>query len=367
MKTARLDYPLPEDLIATRPVEPRDSCRLLVCSRSDPDLLEHRTFRDLPDYLAAGDTLVFNTTSVLPARLVGRRLDSGGAIGGLFLGEREDGLWQTMLKSNGKLRAGIRIGLLDRDDAEGAVIELVERAEEGWLVRVESGASPVEVLGRVGRVPLPPYIDRARQTGGEGIEQEADERWYQTVYADPSKSSSVAAPTAGLHFTTELLETLASKGIDRADVVLHVGAGTFKPIDADDLTNHTMHEEFFEIPAAAARGLASTRERGGRRIMVGTTAVRSAENLTPTVLAEAMDAGLTGATDLFITPGYEFRQTDGLVTNFHLPRSTLLAMVGALFETHGRDGIERLLAIYREAIDRRYRFFSYGDAMLILP
>jgi S-adenosylmethionine:tRNA ribosyltransferase-isomerase len=367
MKTARLDYPLPEHLIATRPVEPRDSCRLLVCSRTDPGLLEHRTFRDLPEYLARGDTLVFNTTSVLPARLVGRRLDSGGAIGGLFLGERENGLWQVMLKSNGRLRAGIRIGLLDRSGAEGAVIELVERADEGWLVRVESGASPVEVLGRVGRVPLPPYIDRARQTGGEGVEQEADERWYQTVYADPSKASSVAAPTAGLHFTTELLETLATKGVERADVVLHVGAGTFKPIDSDDLTNHTMHEEFFEIPSAAARRLATTRDRGGRRIMVGTTAVRSSENLTPAIIERAIEEGLTGATDLFITPGYEFAQTDGLITNFHLPRSTLLALVGALLEAEGRDGVERLLAIYREAIESRYRFFSYGDAMLILP
>ena len=330
-------------------------------------MLEHRAFRDLPEYLQPSDTLVFNTTSVLPARLVGRRLDSGGAIGGLFLGERERGCWQVMLRSNGKLRAGIRIGLLDQAGAERAVIELLERADEGWLVALDGEASPVDVLGSVGRVPLPPYIDRARQTGGVGIENEADELWYQTVYADPSKSASVAAPTAGLHFTTELLDTLSSRGIGRADVVLHVGAGTFKPIDTDDLSNHAMHEEFFEIPAETAAGLASTRENGGRRIMVGTTAVRSSENLTPEVADAAQEQGLTGATDLFITPGYDFVQTDGLITNFHLPRSTLLALVGALLEADGRDGIDRLLAIYAEAIERGYRFFSYGDAMLILP
>lgn len=367
MKTTRLDYPLSEELIATEPVSPRDACRLLVCWRSQPGRIEHRHFRDLPEYVDAKDTLVFNTTSVLRARLVGRRTDTEGKVGGLFLGEHGPGVWQVMLRSNGKLRSGQRIALLDRAGDPDATIELLERADEGWLVRIDGGAGPVEVLERVGRVPLPPYIDRARADSGDGVEREEDAAWYQTVYADPSKAASVAAPTAGLHFTDELLGRLGDAGVSRAELVLHVGAGTFKPIDTDDLTEHRMHEEFYEIPASAAQELAATRRRGGRCLMVGTTAVRSAENLTDDRLEVGMASGLRGATDLFITPGYRFRWVDGLITNFHLPRSTLLALVGALLETEGVDGLDRLLGVYREAIEQRYRFFSYGDAMLILP
>lgn len=369
MKTARLDYPLPESLIATHPVEPRDACRLLVCWRSQPGRIEHRRFRDLPDYLGESDTLVFNTTSVLPARLRGRRTDSGGSVGGLFLAEREPGLWRVMLRSNGKLRAGHRIALLDRGDEACFEIELVEREHEGWLIRLDAGGltDPVTILDRVGGIPLPPYIDRARLEAGGGAEQAEDRAWYQTVYADPAQARSVAAPTAGLHFTDELLEAIASKGTTKADLLLHVGAGTFKPIEVDDLSAHTMHEEFYDIPAEAARSFQSTRERGGRLVMVGTTAVRSAENLRDDNLDEASRQGLRGSTDLFITPGYCFRWTDALITNFHLPRSTLLALVGAMLETEGEDGLDRLLEIYRVAVEERYRFFSYGDAMLVLP
>ncbi|MFI4855616.1 MAG: tRNA preQ1(34) S-adenosylmethionine ribosyltransferase-isomerase QueA [Phycisphaerales bacterium JB065] len=367
MKTSRLDYPLPADLIATEPVSARDACRLLVCWRSQPGRVEHRRFRDLPEYLKGGDTLVFNTTSVLRARLVGVRTDSGGKVGGLFLGEREPGVWQVMLRSNGKLRSGQRVALLDPAGVARAELELLERAPEGWLVRVDGGGGPVDVLDRVGRVPLPPYIDRARVESGGGVEREEDRAWYQTVYADPEKAASVAAPTAGLHFTEELLERVSGIGVSRADLVLHVGAGTFKPIEVEDLSEHVMHEEFYEVPKGAAAELVATKQRGGRCIMVGTTAVRSAENLTGDLLEEALERGLSGATDLFITPGYGFRWVDGLVTNFHLPRSTLLALVGSLLETGSGDGLERLLEIYREAIAERYRFFSYGDAMLILP
>lgn len=369
MKTARLDYPLPHELIATAPVEPRDACRLLVCSASDPNLVEHRLFRDLPDYLAPGDTLVFNTTSVLPARLSGYRTDSQGKVGGLFLGEVAQGLWQVMLRSNGKLRAGQRIALTDPSGIVRREIELIERAEEGWLVRLASAGplSPVEVLRDIGGVPLPPYIDRARIDSGQDQLSPQDALWYQTVYADPSKAASIAAPTAGLHFTPDLLDRLAAMGVRRTDLVLHVGAGTFKPIEVEDLSQHQMHREFFEIPAAAAVALDQSRTQARRSIMVGTTAVRSAENLTTDTLPAAMKNGLSGSTDLFITPGYRFKWTDGLITNFHLPRSSLLALVGALFERDGHDGIARLLEIYRQAVQERYRFFSYGDAMLILP
>jgi S-adenosylmethionine:tRNA ribosyltransferase-isomerase len=369
MKTARLDYPLPESLIATHPVEPRDACRLLVCWRSQPGRIEHRRFSDLPDYLGDSDTLVFNTTSVLPARIRGRRTDSSGAVGGLFLAEREPGLWRVMLRSNGKLRAGQRIALLDQEDRPCYAIELIEREQEGWLVWVDAAGvtDPVEILDRVGGIPLPPYIDRARLETGAGVEQAEDRAWYQTVYADPTQARSVAAPTAGLHFTEELLGAIARKGTARADLLLHVGAGTFKPIEAEDLSGHTMHEEFYEIPSEAARSFLATRERGGRLVMVGTTAVRSAENLTDQTLDQATQEGLRGSTDLFITPGYRFRWTDALVTNFHLPRSTLLALVGALLETGAADGLDRLLEIYRIAIEEKYRFFSYGDAMLVLP
>jgi len=369
MKTSRLDYPLPEDLIATHPVEPRDSCRLLVCWRSQPGRIEHRRFRDLPEYLTPEDTLVFNTTSVLPARLRGVRTDSGGSVGGLFLAEREPGVWQVMLRSNGKLRAGQRIALFDQENAARCVIELLERHREGWLVRVDADGltSPVEILNMVGGIPLPPYIDRARTEAGTDQEQADDRGWYQTVYADPEQARSVAAPTAGLHFTESLLEDLSRLGCGRADLLLHVGAGTFKPIDVDDLSAHTMHEEFFEIPAAAAGSFTAARERGGRLVMVGTTAVRSAENLTEQNLDRALREGLRGSTDLFITPGYRFRWTDALITNFHLPRSTLLALVGAKLHSESVDGLDRLLEIYRIAIEERYRFFSYGDAMLVLP
>jgi S-adenosylmethionine:tRNA ribosyltransferase-isomerase len=369
MKTSRLDYLLPNDLIATHPVEPRDSCRLLVCWRSQPGRIEHRRFRDLPEYLAPEDTLVFNTTSVLPARLRGVRTDSGGSVGGLFLAEREPGVWQVMLRSNGKLRAEQRIALFDQENSPRCTIELIERDREGWLVRVDADGltSPVEILDMVGGVPLPPYIDRARSEAGSGPEPAEDRAWYQTVYADPAQARSVAAPTAGLHFTESLLEDLSRLGCGRADLLLHVGAGTFKPIDVDDLSTHTMHEEFFEIPAAAAGSFVAASERGGRLVMVGTTAVRSAENLSEQNLERAMQEGLRGSTDLFITPGYRFRWTDALVTNFHLPRSTLLALVGAILESETVDGLDRLLEIYRIAIEERYRFFSYGDAMLVLP
>ncbi len=369
MKTARLDYPLPESLIATHPVEPRDACRLLVCWRSQPGRIEHRTFRDLPEYLSPTDTLVFNTTSVLPARLRGRRTDSGGVVGGLFLAEQKPGVWQVMLRSNGKLRSGQRIALLDKGNLARCEIELIERDSEGWLVRVHSkgDTDPVRILTVVGGIPLPPYIDRARSAEGRQQDPAEDRAWYQTVYADPAQARSVAAPTAGLHFTTELLDSLARKGTGRADLLLHVGAGTFKPIEAEDLSAHTMHEEFFEIPAEAARSFTATRERGGRLVMVGTTAVRSAENLSDEKIDRATRDGLRGATDLFITPGYRFRWTDALVTNFHLPRSTLLALVGAMLETGAGDGLDRLLEIYRVAIEEKYRFFSYGDAMLVLP
>ncbi|TVQ51189.1 MAG: tRNA preQ1(34) S-adenosylmethionine ribosyltransferase-isomerase QueA [Phycisphaerales bacterium] len=376
-----LDYTLPERLIATRPAQPRDAARLLVVRRST-DELTHATVRDLPAFLRAEDRLIFNTTRVLPARLIAQRVDSEGRVEGLLIEPRPDGMWKGMLKSNGKLRAGQRIELLDHDNRPGgAILELVARDDAEWLVRLE-GEDPMErVLERLGRTPLPPYILRARQ-GSEQIDDAADRAWYQTVFAAadseepvrPREHHSVAAPTAGLHFTADLLARLRERGVIRRDLVLHVGPGTFKPVTADDLADHIMHREWFEVPPETLADLAAlsrsrsegndeAREDAARIIAVGTTTVRTLESLPTPLPADvsSADGPLRGGTDLLIAPPYEFRYLDGMLTNFHLPRSTLLALVAAMV------GLERLHEIYAEAIAREYRFYSYGDAMLILP
>lgn len=356
MRTDELDFDLPSELIATRPVEPRDSSRLMVVSRNDASRLEHRVFRELPELLRAGDLLVSNRSRVLPARLSGRRTDSGGAVDGLFVRELAEGRWEVMLRSNGKLRAGQTVALLDQASRQtGVTIELVEPGEDGWVVRVDPARPAGDTLRRVGATPLPPYIRSARKERGEtSIEDDADRAWYRCVHEDAGRGASVAAPTAGLHMTQRVRDSLAERGVEEAAVYLDVGVGTFRPVTAEHLEDHDMHAERYAAPAETLEALG----RAARVIALGTTTVRTLESLP----IDATD-DVAGDATLMITPGYEFKRIHGLVTNFHLPRSTLLALVAALFPA----GIQRVRDLYAEAIRERYRFFSYGDAMLILP
>ncbi|GAB4552085.1 MAG: tRNA preQ1(34) S-adenosylmethionine ribosyltransferase-isomerase QueA [Phycisphaerales bacterium] len=361
LPTHRLDYELPPELIATHPASPRDASRLMVVSRSDPDRIEHAIFRDLPEYLTPSDVLVRNRSAVLPARLAGRRTDSDGRIEGLFLEEHGPGDWSVMLRSNGKLREGVTIALHHPEDPSrsGPEITIVERAPSGWRVRVVPDDPAPHTLARVGATPLPPYILASRKASHDHTPDDQDRADYQTIYADPHASRSIAAPTAGLHFTPALERTIRDMGVPTHDVVLHVGAGTFAPVTTDTIEDHPIHQEHIEVPEQTVAAIRDARASGGRAVLVGTTTVRALESLPP-----GSDSH-SGPTDLLISPGYDFRMTDALITNFHLPRSTLLAMVSALFR--GDDPVERLLGYYRQAVRERYRFYSFGDAMLILP
>lgn len=368
LATSRLDYDLPPDRIAVRPAEPRDTSRLMVISRSRPDMCEHRRFSDLPSFLRRGDLLVFNSSGVLPARLQGRRADTGGSISGLFLREEPHGRWMVLLQSGGRLRPGMVIDLhAPQGEPTPARLELVEKVADAWL------AMPVfsdgrlldtaEALAMVGATPLPPYILKARRETGIAVGDAADRDWYRTVYADAAHALSVAAPTAGLHFTPDLLAQRQAMGVEGAEVRLHVGAGTFKPVQTEFVEDHPIHAERLEIPPACVQALEAAGARGGRVIAVGTTSVRAIESLPRPPQPEMLHEGFEGETRLLITPGFAFRWTDALVTNFHLPRSTLLAMVSAMLP----EGPERLMDHYRVAVSQGYRFYSYGDAMLILP
>jgi S-adenosylmethionine:tRNA ribosyltransferase-isomerase len=354
LRLTELQYDLPLELIAQHPVQPRDASRLLVLERAR-GRIEHRMFRELGDYLAAGDALVLNDTRVIPARFFCRR-STGGRVEGLFL-HPEGENWRVMLKAGARLKPGERL-TSDHSRVGLIVGQRLERGE--WLVRPEPAVPPLQWLGQVGHTPLPPYIHRG--TDGHGEPEETDAERYQTVYAE--RPGAVAAPTAGLHFTSELLEQLTSRGVQRANVTLHVGAGTFVPIETEELAEHRMHAEWFEVTPAALSVLQATRRRGQAIVAVGTTSGRVLESLPGDALADetAGSAGetLTGWTDIFIYPPYCFQHVDHLVTNFHLPRSTLLALVMAFASP------ELIRAAYGEAIDRGYRFYSYGDAMLIL-
>ncbi len=357
MRTDDLDYTLPDDLIATRPAAKREDARLLVVRRDDPTNIQHRAIRDLPEFISPRDAVTLNNSSVLPARLRARRADTGGKVEGLYLSSDAD-RWRVLLKSNSKLRPGQRLDLLDDAGNTRAALELLEKHDAGeWTVRVQSDSSTHETLAALGAVPLPPYILQARKTRNEIYDPSADAERYQTVYADPDRAASVAAPTAGLHLTPELLDALRTRGASINTVTLHVGAGTFKPIETDALEDHPMHSERIEVPAETLRAIKNARDTNASSLAVGTTTARALESVP-----ENHSETWSGDTRLLIAPGYEWKRTDALLTNFHLPRSTLLAMVAALFP----QGVADLLNIYETAIKERYRFYSYGDAMLIL-
>ncbi len=396
LRTAELEYDLPASAVATRPAQPRDSARMLVVSRTDEGRIEHAQVRDLARFVRRGDVLVMNDTRVLPARIDGVKAvpsgapgdrgvgaaQGGGRVSGLFLAESAGAAgreWRVMLRTNGRLREGSKIRLrgATTEAVEGPTLTLLRREGDAWAASLE-GIGPAEsagdVLGSIGATPLPPYILSARRDGGVEISDAEDRAWYQTVYArgGTGAARSVAAPTAGLHFTSGLLGELDAAGVSREAVTLHVGAGTFKPVETEFVERHEMHEEWFEVGAPALLRLTAHRAAGGRVIAVGTTSARALESFPA---RSAGEGTITGSTRLLITPGYRFGQLDGLLTNFHLPRSTLLALVGALLEPAGRTagsgagspGVARLLSLYRLAIGMGYRFYSYGDAMLVLP
>ena len=342
------DYDLPPELIAQQALTDRAAARLLVVHRAT-GRLEHRQISDLPEILAPGDLVVVNDTRVVPARLIGRRAATGGGWEGLFLRMDETtGLWQILAHTRGRPAIGESVALVDRAGGEGVMLELVGRGLGGtWLVRPSVAGPAEEVLARVGRVPLPGYI-----RGGD--EQEGDLERYQTVFA--RAAGSAAAPTAGLHFTPDLLAALAARGIGRADVTLHVGIDTFRPITAERLDDHPMHTEWCACPEPTAAAIRATKARGGRVVAVGTTAMRTLE----TAARSGTVSAWSGPTDLFIRPGFSFHAVDCLLTNFHLPRTTLLVLVSTFASR------ELIQAAYAEAIRERYRFLSYGDAMVIV-
>ncbi|AHJ28964.1 tRNA preQ1(34) S-adenosylmethionine ribosyltransferase-isomerase QueA [Nodularia spumigena CS-584] len=352
---AGYNYTLPTELIAQNPVFPRDSSRLLVVNSPTTGTQTaplHQIFRDLPELLRTGDLLIINDTKVIPARLYGRK-STGAEVEVLLLEERQYNCWLALVKPGKRFKPGTKIIFPPRGkDSQPLPTELsatvidTDPATGGRLLRfdVPEGKPLVEVLDQFGEIPLPPYITASTA---------ADEQ-YQTVYAQ--QPGAIAAPTAGLHFTPELLKKLGDRGINQASITLHVGIGTFRPVEIEDVTSHQMHEEWISVPPATVEQIRATKAAGGRIIAVGTTAVRALEGAAKSGDLQTF----CGKTDLFIYPGYEWRVVDGLITNFHLPRSSLLMLVSALI------GRERLLSIYQEAIALKYRFYSFGDAMLIL-
>ncbi len=340
LRTCDYYFDLPEELIAQDPLEDRSSSRLLLLDKKSGNV-QHKVFKNITDYLRAGDCLVLNNTKVIPARLLGVKEDTGAAVEVLLLKRRENDVWETLVKPGKKLRPGAKMvfgnGLLKAE-----VLEVVE--EGNRLVKFYYEGIWEEVLDKLGEMPLPPYITHKLQ----------DKNRYQTVYA--KYEGSAAAPTAGLHFTQELLQELTDKGIKLAYVTLHVGLGTFRPVKVDNVLEHHMHTEYYQVSQEAADLINTTKEKGGRVICVGTTSCRTIESAAD---ENGRLEECCGNTDIFIYPGYTFKVLDGLITNFHLPESTLVMLVSAFA---GRDHV---LKAYEEAIGERYRFFSFGDAMFI--
>jgi len=349
MKTENLNYNLPPELIAQEPLSVRSDSRLLVLNRSNSDIKDSN-FSRLGDFLSPGDCLVLNNTKVMPARFFAKR-ETGGKLEGLFLSENNERIWTVYLKGTRKIKTGEKIILCYKQKGDFCCAELIEKIEQGkCLLEIETEMDTQAVLEVIGFPPLPPYIKRDDNPGTA----ELDMQRYQTVYAE--KSGAVAAPTAGLHFTNQLIEQLKQGGINFAYITLHVGAGTFKPITAENVEEHQIHEEKFSIDEENSGIINQAKNSGGRIIPVGTTSTRVLE----TVANNSQVESVSDSTKLFITPGFEFKMCDALITNFHLPKSSLLALVGAF------AGLEKILAAYNHAIEQRYRFYSYGDAMLII-
>lgn len=345
MLTSDFDYYLPQEAIAQKPLEPRDRSRLLVLNRGNKNI-EHSYFYNLPNYLKEGDTLIFNNTKVMPARLLGHRADTGGKVEVFLLNRIAGDDWEVLVKPGKKARPGVTIVFEGKNGYNNAKVslacEILSVTDNGGrIARFFYNGVFEAIIDLVGEMPLPPYIK----------EKLADKNRYQTVYA--SEQGSAAAPTAGLHFTGELIDKLKNMQLNIAFVTLHVGLGTFRPVNAANVEEHIMHREYYSIPEETVKIIEHTKKNGGRIIAVGTTAVRTLET-------EGRKPAKNGWTDMFIYPGYKFRVIDGMITNFHLPKSTLLMLVCAL------AGREKVMTAYKEAVKHGYRFFSFGDAMLIL-
>ncbi len=341
LKLSDFYYELPEELIAQDPLLKRSDSRLMVIDRKTGDI-EHKHFTDVIDYLNPDDCLVINDTKVIPARLIGVKEDTGASIEVLLLKRKDDKIWETLVKPGKKARVGAKI-IFGDGKLVGEVVDIVE--EGNRLISFSYDGIFEEVLDELGQMPLPPYITHKL----------ADKNRYQTVYA--RHEGSAAAPTAGLHFTNELLEQIEKKGVRIARVTLHVGLGTFRPVKVDNITEHHMHSEFYVIDEVAADIINSTKEKGGKVVSVGTTSTRTLETAAD---ENGFIKACSGWTDIFIYPGYNFKCVDRLITNFHLPESTLLMLVSALYDR------EKILEAYKVAVEEKYRFFSFGDAMMIL-
>ena len=340
MKTSDFYYDLPPELIAQTPLERRDGSRLMTLDRAS-GAVGHHHFYNLPEFLRPGDCLILNDSRVLPARLLGRRLPGGGACELLLLIDRGERTWECLVRPGRKMKPGAKLSFGDGQ----LTAEVVAEVEGGnRLVRFDYEGIFLEVLERLGKMPLPPYIKAELQ----------DRERYQTVYS--RVSGSAAAPTAGLHFTKELMEAVQARGVSTGYVTLHVGLGTFRPVKEEEITDHDMHSEYCVIPQETADLINRTKAAGGRVVCVGTTSCRTIESWAA---ADGRMEARSGWTNIFIYPGYRFKVMDALITNFHLPESTLIMLVSAL------AGRERVLAAYREAVKERYRFFSFGDAMFI--
>lgn len=340
MKTSDFYYDLPEELIAQTPVEPRDSSRMMVYNRKTKEVL-HKHFYDVIDFLNEGDALIVNDSRVLPARIYGTKIPTGANVEFLLLKQVKDKVWETLVKPGKKARTGDSFTFGD-GIMTGKVIDVLEDGNR--IVEFKCDSNFYETLDKIGQMPLPPYIH----------EKLKDKERYQTVYSH--ELGSAAAPTAGLHFTDELLEKIKAKGIKIGYVTLHVGLGTFRPVKVDDVTTHKMHSEHYEVPEETAKLIEETKKNGKRVIAVGTTSCRTLESV-----AKEHDKVVPceGWTDIFIYPGFEFKVLDGLITNFHLPESTLIMLVSAF------AGYDEVMSIYKEAVKEKYRFFSFGDSMFI--
>ena len=341
MKTSDFYFDLPQELIAQTPIEPRDHSRMLVLSRKTGEIT-HKHFYDVIDYLNEGDTLIVNDSRVLPARIYGEKVGTGSKIEFLLLEQKQQDVWEILCKPGKKAKPGVRFNFHNLLEAE--VLEVLEDGNR--IVKFHYEGNFFHILDQIGQMPLPPYITEKLQ----------DQERYQTVYSH--EVGSAAAPTAGLHFTKELLEKIRQKGVNIAAVTLHVGLGTFRPVKVDDVTKHKMHSEHYEISPETAELIRKTKQNGKRVIAVGTTSCRTLESVGTAHHGEIVAED--GYTDIFIYPGYQFKVIDGLITNFHLPESTLIMLVSAF------AGYDSIMNAYRTAVEEKYRFFSFGDAMMIV-